>query len=199
MWDDWAVLAVVNNGTHFLAEMRGALDRLVLEYEVTSGYREITPAVLGSYSGVILTGGEVHVYEPERLAEVALDEQVLATDIPVLGICLGHQLIAHHYGAEVTPLPHPVDQEEIVELVGGNDPLFVGLPSHILARVAHDDAVTTLPNPLVRLARSRRGENEAIRHRSRPVYGLQFHPEASGEAGLTILNNFATLCGNAGE
>lgn len=199
MWHDGAVLAVVNNGTHFLAEMRGALDRLALEHEVTPGYQEITPAALSSYAGVILTGGDVHVYEHDELAGLVLDEQVLSTvDTPVLGVCLGHQLIAHHFGAEVTPLPHPVDEEEIVELVTG-DPLFAGLPGQIVARVAHDDAVTTIPDPLVRLAWSRLGENEAIRHRGRTVYGLQFHPEASGEAGLTILNNFATICGDAGS
>jgi GMP synthase (glutamine-hydrolysing) len=60
--------------------------------------------------------------------------------------------------------------------------------------VAHDDAVTTLPVPLVRLARSRFSEYEAIRHPTRLVYGLQFHPEASGDTGLTILGNFVRLC-----
>jgi GMP synthase-like glutamine amidotransferase len=55
-------------------------------------------------------------------------------------------------------------------------------------------AGVTLAAPLVRLARSRLGEYEAIRHQGRFVYGLQFHPEASGEAGLAILGNFVGLC-----
>ncbi len=61
--------------------------------------------------------------------------------------------------------------------------------------MAHDDAVTTLPQPLLELASSRFGEYEAIRHRNRLIYGLQFHPEASGRHGLAILRNLAVLCG----
>jgi GMP synthase (glutamine-hydrolysing) len=145
---------------------------------------------------VILTGGDVHVYEPWELAAAALDEQILTlVTTPILGICLGHQLIAHHWGATIEALRTPIDRREVVEIVG-DDPLFAGLAPRIAVRVAHDDAVTALPVPLVRLARSRFSEYEAIRHPTRLVYGLQFHPEASGDTGLTILGNFARLCSN---
>jgi GMP synthase (glutamine-hydrolysing) len=193
------VLIVVNNGTHFLAEMHRALVTLGIDHERISGYESLTVDSLRSYSGAILTGGEVHVYVAEQLASVAVDAQVLAlAEVPVLGICLGHQLIADHFGAEVEPLPNGVDTEVSIEIVRA-DPLFAGLPSQFVARVAHDDAVTALPTPLVALARSTIGEFEAIRHRERPIYGLQFHPEASGDAGMTILNNFARICDELAE
>jgi GMP synthase (glutamine-hydrolysing) len=190
------VLIVVNNGTHFLTEMQTALARLDVAYELVPGYESLTPQMLSSYSGGILTGGDVHVFNPQELAAVALDEQILnSAETPIVGICLGHQLIAHHYGATVEPLPAPLDQQELVEVVM-NDPLFAGLPTTLTVRVAHDDAVTKVAPPLIRLARSQIGDYEAIRHRTRPLYGLQFHPEASGENGMTILRNFVELCAN---
>lgn len=193
------MLIVVNNGTHFLTEMQTALARLDVAYELVPGYEQLTPEILDSYSGVILTGGDVHVYQQDELAAVALDEQILAsTSVPVLGICLGHQLIANHYGATIEPLPAPVDQQELLEL-HLETPLFTGLPPRFPVRVAHDDAVTMLSTPLEGLARSALGEYEAIRHQTRALYGLQFHPEASGERGMTILRNFAELCSEAAQ
>ena len=188
------MLIVVNNGTHFLAEMQSALARLDVEYDLVPGYESLTPDMLASFSGVILTGGDVHVHVPRDLAATALDEQILTLGTtPILGICLGHQLVAHHWGATIEALRTPVDRHEVVEIVR-DDPLFAGLAPRIAVRMAHDDAVTTLPAPLVRLARSRFSEYEAIRHEERLVYGLQFHPEASGDTGLTILGNFVRLC-----
>jgi GMP synthase (glutamine-hydrolysing) len=186
---------IVNNGTHFLAEIREALEQLQVECEMIPGYGSLTDTSWQDYSGVILTGGEIHVNRPEQLAGVAVDEALLGGALaPILGICLGHQLIAHHYGAEIAPLPHPVDQDETVE-VDRPDVLFNDVPSQFRARVAHDDAVVTLPKPLVQLASSRFGKYEAIRHHSRLIFGVQFHPEASGRHGLSILSNFAALCG----
>ncbi len=190
------MLIVVNNGTHFLDEMQTALARLDIAYELVAGYESLTPEMLSSYSGGILTGGDVHVFNPQALAVVALDEQILnRAGTPLLGICLGHQLIAHHYRGTVEPLPAPVDQQELVQVVV-DDPLFAGLPTTLTVRVAHNDAVTKVAPPLIRLARSEIGDYEAIRHETLPLYGLQFHPEASGETGMAILRNFAELCAN---
>lgn len=189
------VLAVVNNGTSFLEDLRETLEQLEIGYDLISGSGQLSLEAMNSYAGAILTGGRIHVYEPDHVDEIALNIQFITTGaMPLLGICLGHQLIAHHFGATVEPLPRPIDEVAIIELVDPGDPLFVGLPGHILARMAHGDAVTALSSSLMRLARSPVGEYEAIRHVSRPVYGLQFHPEAHSKVGLTILGNFATLC-----
>jgi GMP synthase-like glutamine amidotransferase len=187
---------VVNNGTHFLAEMLAALNAIGVEYELVSGSSTVLPSMLDAFSGIILTGGDVHVFEPGHLAMVSLDTQVLdRAAVPVLGICLGHQLIAHHFGATIQPLPQPVDRDEFIEIVSPNA-LFARLPRRFRVRMARDDAVVGIGGPLVRLARSTIGDYEAIRHRDRPIYGLQFHPEASGAAGLTVIENFIGLCRN---
>ena len=188
------MLAVVNNGTHFLAELESALDVVGIDYELIDGGSSVPPSRLAAYSGIILSGGDVHVYDAEQLAAVRVDTRVLElTTVPVLGICLGHQLVAHHYGALIQPLLRPIDQDETIEIVRA-DALFAGLSGRFRARVAHDDAVVGLTSPLLGLARSAIGEFEAIRHCDRLVYGLQFHPEASGAPGLAILENFVGLC-----
>ncbi|MBT8200655.1 MAG: hypothetical protein KJO36_09070, partial [Acidimicrobiia bacterium] len=71
------MLAVVNNGTHFLADLVGALDRLRLEHEVLAGDRRLPATAITRYSGAILTGGHLHVYDPDHHPKVALDEQFL--------------------------------------------------------------------------------------------------------------------------
>lgn len=75
-------------------------------------------------------------------------------------------------------LLHPVDQEEIVQLLPP-DAVLDNLLQVLLARVAHDDAVTTPPRSLVQLASSPFGQSETIRHNKRLTYGLQFHPDAT--------------------
>lgn len=192
------MLAVVNNGTHFLEELKHSLGVVGVDYELLSGGAEISASMLRIYEGIILTGGDAHVYEPDELATVWVDGKVLEmAEIPVLGICLGHQLIARHYGASIQPLPNPINGEETIEIMSP-DVLFAGLSGRFRARIAHDDEVVRLAGPLLRLARSAIGEHEAIRHNDRPVYGLQFHPEASGASGVTILRNFAGLCHKKG-
>jgi GMP synthase (glutamine-hydrolysing) len=193
-WEASVVLAVVNNRTHFLAEMEEALGVIGVEYELIDGGALLTVERLGAYSGFILTGGPVHVYEPEQLVSVCADTQVLKlATVPVLGICLGHQLIAHHYGALIEPMAQSVDRVETIEIVR-DDPVFEGVVGPFRARVAHDDAVVGIAPPLIGLARSAIGEYEVIGHLHRPVYGLQFHPEVSTAPGLTILRNFVALC-----
>jgi GMP synthase (glutamine-hydrolysing) len=188
------MLAVVNNGTHFLDEMQGALTRLGAEIALFPGNERLPDRLLAEFSGVVLTGGAVRMGELRDLDAVPLNNQILSlAETPILGICLGHQLVAHHFGSTIEPMPSPVDGEESIEILTG-DPLFEGVPTVIAGRVSHYDSVTRLGEPLVRLARSESGEYEAIRHRSLFVYGLQFHPEVSGKHGLTILGNFLRLC-----
>lgn len=187
-------LLVVDNGTHYLSELERALKLLDVPYRLQAAAADMPSDGLDDVVGVILTGGQVHIYEPSAAAHVSLSLRLVQqVTVPLLGLCLGCQLIAWHHGARVERLPEPIDQPTSIHILV-DDALFAGVPSPAVMVMAHNDAIVDLGPTCVALARSQSGEFEAIRHRHRPLYGLQFHPEASGEPGRRLLANFASLC-----
>ena len=115
-------------------------------------------------------------------------------DIPILGICLGHQCIAHAFGAKIIPAPEII-HGKASPIHHHKQGLFAGLPTPFLATRYHSLAVdvATLPSCLAIDAWA----NEtimAISHREYPLFGVQFHPEAIlTEHGLALLNRFLQL------
>ena len=134
-------------------------------------------------SGVVITGSHAMVTEHHDWSEYSAEWIKIAADkqIPTLGICYGHQLIAYALGGsvdymadgrEVGTLPvtlHPSAQE---------DALLHDLPEQILVQLSHRQAVMELPPDAVLLASSDRVPFEAFRYGDR-VWGMQFHPEFS--------------------
>ncbi len=116
----------------------------------------------------------------------------LAGEIPLLGVCLGHQAIAAHFGGTVRRALRPVHGEATpVEHVG--DGIFGDLPSPFSAARYHSLVVdpTTLPACLAQTARTAEGELMGLRHRELPIEGIQFHPESVlSEHGHALLGNW---------
>jgi len=114
--------------------------------------------------------------------------------LPILGVCLGQQAIAVACGGDVVHGPAPVHGKLTVVRHGGED-LFTGIPSPFLATRYHSLVVSSdLPAALRALARADDGSLMALRMRERPVWGVQFHPEALlTEHGHAVLANFVAL------
>lgn len=113
-------------------------------------------------------------------------------DIPILGVCLGHQCLAQQFGGNIIRADRPVHgyTERIEHSQAG---LFRNLPQHINVTRYHSLIIEeqSLPSEFIVDARSAKGEIMAIRHRQKPLYGLQFHPEALlTEFGMTLMRNF---------
>ncbi len=139
-------------------------------------------------TGIILSGGPNSVYDE---GAPTLDPAVLDL-APVLGVCYGMNLIAHVSGGEVT---HAREREygraEVTVLGGGA--LFDGFgrDERFAAWMSHGDQVRTLPAGFVPIARTANAPIAAYRHQTRPLFGVQFHPEvAHTTRGTDIIANF---------
>ncbi len=116
-----------------------------------------------------------------------------AGELPILGVCLGHQAICEAFGATVSYAKHLMHGKQSRLALDTSCPVFQGLPDSIKAARYHSLSVVedTLPECLTVTARSEDNEVMAVRHRYFPVFGLQFHPESIlTPEGNTIIKNF---------
>lgn len=118
--------------------------------------------------------------------------QELGPEIPILGVCLGHQAVVAAYGGKIIQAPEILHGKlSIIEHNGLR--LFQGIPSRISATRYHSLIAeeTSLPPELIVTARSETGLVMAVEHRTHPVLGVQFHPESIlTEYGLQLIENF---------
>lgn len=118
-------------------------------------------------------------------------------DLPILGVCLGHQSIGQAFGGDVVrakTLMHGKTSQISHNDIG----LFKGLPDPFIATRYHSLAVKreTLPDDLEVTAWTEDGEIMGLQHRTRPIHGVQFHPESiATEGGHQLLSNFLSLAG----
>lgn len=134
---------------------------------------------------------------PERSGDFGICRQViLGSPLPILGVCLGHQGIGHLMGGRVVPAPR-VMHGRICEIVHTGEGLFQGLPSPFKAVRYHSLVLDPhLPETLRAIAWTRDGVLMGLAHRTRPIWGVQFHPESiCSEQGLALLANFRDLSG----
>ncbi|KRB44529.1 MAG: aminodeoxychorismate/anthranilate synthase component II [Pseudomonadota bacterium] len=118
-------------------------------------------------------------------------------DLPILGVCLGHQAIGQAYGGDVVRAKH-VMHGKTSPIIHEGKSLFAGLPNPFTATRYHSLSVekSTLPPVLEVTAWTEDGEIMGFQHRNRPIHGVQFHPESiATEGGHAMLANFLKLAG----
>ena len=137
---------------------------------------------------VILSPGPGH----PTASRLSLEASDLFPDTPLLGVCLGHQALAVAHGGRVVRSPRPTHGQPVAVQHDGSA-LFRGLPSPIDAALYHSLVVDrpSLPGALAVCAWTGAGDIMALRHRSRPHHGVQFHPESfMTRWGAHLVGNF---------
>ncbi len=187
------MLLVIDNFDSFTFNLVQYFGQLGVEQRVFRN-NEITPA-------------EALALKPERVllspgpctpgeAGVTLDIiKAFAGRAPILGVCLGHQSIGQHFGGRVVRAGRLMHGKISPILHRGTD-IFRGLPSPFQATRYHSLLVerASLPACLEITAETAEGEIMGLRHKTLPVWGVQFHPESiATEHGMNILQNFLSL------
>jgi GMP synthase (glutamine-hydrolysing) len=144
--------------------------------------------------GLIFSGGPASVNDP---GAPTCDPAIFDLGIPVLGICYGLQLVCRILGGDVKPGTHRGEFGRAQCHIHEADGLFTGVPTDTVVWMSHGDQVDAVGGEFVSLAATETCPVAAVRHRSRPVFGLQFHPEVSHTPeGSRILRNFLfDVCG----
>lgn len=150
---------------------------------------------LKDVEGIIFSGGALSLKRKLYIDGLKADfSSLLNYDVPILGICLGHEIIAEAFGAKIGSMDNGVECNSLRINILNNRGIFKELPKHIYVYESHYNYVKNLPSSLVVSASSQRNKVEAFFHKKRPIFGVQFHPEDSGEFGKKILINFLKIC-----
>ena len=138
--------------------------------------------------GVVLSGGP----SMDRTGRAA---EYLDADVPVLGICLGMQLMADELGGRVESGEYGGYADVTVEVTDDDDPLIGSLAPETRTWASHADEVTELPAGFTRTATSEVCGVEAMSNPDRGLFGVQWHPEvAHTERGEAVFQNFLDIC-----
>jgi anthranilate synthase component II len=180
------------NLVHYLGEVGGGRCEVLRNDAITpDGALAMEP------EAIVLSPGPCTPNE----AGICLDLIAAAAGrIPILGVCLGHQAIGQAFGGRVVRAPVPVHGKISPVLHQGTD-IFAGLPSPFDATRYHSLILerASLPESLMTTARTADGIVMGLRHRTLPVFGVQFHPESiASRHGHDILANFLAIARKTG-
>lgn len=143
-------------------------------------------------AGMILSGGPQSVYDAES---PQADHGILELGVPILGICYGHQWIAHVLGGKVCRGKAKEYGEAVVRIQKQELRIMRGFPEKLTVWMSHGDTVMELPMGFRCVASSKDCSVAAMADERRRIFGLQFHPEVTHtEYGQNILRNFVGLC-----
>jgi GMP synthase (glutamine-hydrolysing) len=151
---------------------------------------EVVPELKTKVDGIVLSGG------PMRMSSTDINCDYFDLNIPILGICAGHQYIAKYFGGKVMASKTP-EYGQVQLTILKEDALLANIPKTSIVWASHNDEVTKISKDLVRLAESPNCRVQALKHKTKPFYGVQFHPEVEHtEYGEQMFKNFIGICKN---
>ena len=150
----------------------------------------VTDVINMKPSGIVLSPGPCDPDQAGICLELTL--KAAENEIPLLGVCLGHQTIAQAFGGDIIRC-HEIIHGKLGEIHHKNDQLFAGIPNVFNATRYHSLIVSreNLPKELNKTAWLKDGTIMGLSHKKLPIFGVQFHPESiASQFGYQLINNF---------
>lgn len=189
------MLIIIDNQSSYIKTFkRNFLSEENYDYIFFDHNQPITLSSKAEVHGIILSGGRGTPYEPLNLTADFVS--LMNFDVPVLGLCLGFEILSIAFRGRIKRMTSPVNKKERIRILDITDPIFDGFEtSEILIKEKHTHYVSELPPDFINLGESDSCQYEIARHVDKPIYGFQGHPEVSGKDGIRIMRNFIRMCG----
>ncbi|MDR1819231.1 MAG: GMP synthase subunit A [Methanobrevibacter sp.] len=181
-------ILVVNNKGQYNHRIHRTLRYLNIPCELISNEYSVDEVLNKEPIGLILGGG------PSIEESGNSENYIKEVGLPILGICLGHQLIGKVFGGSVASAESESYAQIKIDILEEND-IFKGLGNEMDVWASHKDELTNISNDFKVLASSKVCRFEAIKHKHKQLYGIQFHPEVHHTPnGEKVFENFYEIC-----
>lgn len=186
---------VVDNGGQWTHREWRVLKYLGVDTKIVPHTTPVADLEKEGIQGLVLSGGAPRVGLADSLG--LCGEYIDELKVPIVGICAGHQFMARHFGGAAAPGGSEFGASTLTLTEESPKDLFKAVPKTSTVWESHHDEVSVVPKGFEVLASSERCKVQAMRHPTRPVFGLQFHPEVEHtQYGATIFQNFLEICRN---
>jgi len=154
---------------------------------------DLPSKTIASYTGAIISGAPILLSQVDQTPYLQATRILFKSNIPILGICFGHQIMALQHNADVL-MGNPIRSNQEIQLLK-NHALFEGLSGTFEMNQDHCE-YATIPHGFEHLATSNLCINEAMANDTLNQFGVQFHPETSKRYGQILIDNFLNICSN---
>ena len=184
-------IAVVDNGGQWTHREYRVLNYLGCRAEIVSNVTPIEE--LERFKALVLSGGAPRI-ETESEALGLTSEYIDSEKWPILGICVGHQYMANHFGGKAGPAEIPEFGSSLLTLIDEGW-ILAGFPKEFNVWESHNDEVHIMPDGFFITASSTSCKVQSMENDDATRFGLQYHPEVNdSEYGAEIMGNFVEHC-----
>ncbi len=186
-------VVIIDFGSQFTQLIARRIRELGVFSEIVSHKKIKTSGINQSVRGIILSGGPLNVYQIDKYS---FDKKILELNIPILGICFGHQILSKLNGGRVRQSKHR--EFGLANIFKKRDSLltknFYGVKKTKEVWMSHADQVSKLPKNFQVIASSTNSKYAIVENKLKKYYGVQFHPEVTHtENGKKLISNFVFL------
>jgi len=183
------MILIINCGSSKTPYIEQAVDA-ICDYQ-SIGMNDLNSSELQNFDGIIISGAPILITEVDTTPYQKLFSWIPNHNKPILGICFGHQMLGLSFGAFASRQREDRDWQLIEQM--SESILFNKLPQEFEMMEDHCESIS-IPANFNLIASSDVCVNEAMQHKDLPFFGVQFHPEVSGNLGYILIENFVELC-----